>query len=340
MLEETIRSVNTYQGVVKERNSYFDILRAIAIILVVANHTFHDSTDILTIVISRFIKINVPLFLAISGYFVCAKPIHNKKDYLCFVIKQLKRVYIPLMLFSLPFIFGNGINIRSIVGRTLLSFMGASLYPYYFVFLIAQLYLLLPIYQKVTTKMRLAASCILSFLSIIIVTYLNGYKSADLPLFIYAGLFPVLNMFFAQGCYFRNTNRKYSIIPLLIITPLALVLCGCEDWFWKTYYTPCGTTLTTFVFVFLVVKILFSEVLEKAFNRYNKTLCYKALSKLGRMSFAVFLLHVYIIQWLRNVGLYTNICIIDVVLVLAVSLVILITIERILPKRLHRYIGL
>lgn len=60
----------------KDRNIYFDILRAIAIILVIANHTpWGDTSRSLVVMFYRFVKIAVPLFIAISGFFIC------KKDY-------------------------------------------------------------------------------------------------------------------------------------------------------------------------------------------------------------------------------------------------------------------
>lgn len=323
----------------KERNAYFDVLRAVAIILVIANHTTPTVMGGGTIVALRFVKLNVPLFLAISGFFMSSKTINNFSAYWGFLKKQLPRVYIPLLLFSLPYIFKNGLNLHSIVGRTVMSVLGVAMYPYYFVFLIAQLYLLLPFYQRMN-KTKLVLSCILSFLTVGVVTYYNGYKSADLPLYLFAGLFPLLNMFFAQGCYYNNTGRSYSIKPLMWVLPITLLLSCVEDWFWRTHFTSCGMTVTAFLFLLPAIKLLFSEKVETFCNRYKNTWIYLSLAKIGRISFPIFLLHVYVIQWLRTANMLTDIWPLKVLIVLLVTTLIILLLEKILPNRLHRYIGL
>lgn len=327
----------------KERNTYFDVLRAVAIVLVIANHTAGVAEDnLIVLVLNRFVKIAVPLFVAISGFFICRKPINSWSGYIQFLYKQLPRVYIPLLVFSLPFIFANGLSLRSIVGRTAMSFVGAGLYPYYFVFLIAQYYFLLPVYQRTTDLGCNFVNVILSFISIAIVTYFNGYLSADIPIYIYVGLFPVFSMFFAQGCYLgKNGNgRDYSIKLLLFILPFALVLACLEDWFWKTYYTDCGLTVSTFIFVYLVIWALFSKKVEGAFGRIAKTKVSRFLAEIGKMSFAIFLLHAYIIRIFERYDLLTSNWCINITIVLLVTIAITYAVEMVLPQRFHRYFGL
>lgn len=327
----------------KERNTYFDVLRAIAIVFVIANHTAGVADDNqIVLVLNRFVKIAVPLFVAISGFFICRKPINSWSDHIQFLHKQLPKVYIPLLVFSLPFIFANGLSLRSIVGRTAMSFVGAGLYPYYFVFLIAQYYLLLPVYQKISTIGGDLVNLIFSLISIAIVTYFNGYLSADLPIYIYVGLFPVFSMFFAQGCYLgKNDNdRDYSIKPLLFVIPFALILACLEDWFWRTYYTGCGLTVSTFIFAYLVIWVLFSEKAEGTFGRIAKTKVSRFLAKIGEMSFTIFLLHAYIIQIFESYDLFTSNWCINIVIVLLVTIVITYAVELVLPLRFHRYFGL
>ena len=327
----------------KERNTYFDVLRAVAIILVIANHTAGVADDnLIVLVLNRFVKIAVPLFVAISGFFICRKPINSRTEYIQFLHKQLPKVYIPLLVFSLPFIFANDLSFRSIVGRTVMSFTGAGLYPYYFVFLIAQYYLLLPIYQRVSTLWTMLVNVIFSLISITIVTYFNGYLSADLPIYIYVGLFPVFSMFFAQGCYLgKNGNdRDYSIKLLLFLIPCALILACLEDWFWRTYYTGCGLTVSTFIFAYLVIWFLFLKKVERVWKRIAKTKVSRFLAKIGKMSFPIFLLHAYIIQSFENYDLLTTNWCINIVIVLLVTVAIIYAMGIVLPQRFHRYFGL
>ncbi|MBK8805442.1 MAG: acyltransferase [Bacteroidales bacterium] len=93
----------------KDRIVYFDFLRGIAIIGVVAIHSsgvgyeYDDSSFnfIGTMAWRQFINFSVPLFLTISGFFASKKEITNKQDYYRFLKIQLPRVLIPFFIWSL-----------------------------------------------------------------------------------------------------------------------------------------------------------------------------------------------------------------------------------------------
>ena len=78
------------------RRPYFDALRGLAIIMVVGIHTvperawaFDTFENILTIVIRLSLNCAVPLFLAISGYFVGSKKIGSRSEYFDFLKRQI-----------------------------------------------------------------------------------------------------------------------------------------------------------------------------------------------------------------------------------------------------------
>lgn len=90
-----------------KRNAYFDFLRGIAIMMVVAIHTFRDTRFEIggvdwAILIRQTLNAAVPIFLAISGYFLSRKSLSVKSECLAFWKKQLPRVYIPCFIWSLP----------------------------------------------------------------------------------------------------------------------------------------------------------------------------------------------------------------------------------------------
>lgn len=115
------------QNNLKKRDDYFDILRAIAIIFVIAIHTFNRIPGIdnskefhlFASIWSTIVSCAVPLFLAISGYFMANKKIHTKTEYLKFIKKQVPRVYIPCFIFSLPYFYwevkANGFRISELL---------------------------------------------------------------------------------------------------------------------------------------------------------------------------------------------------------------------------------
>lgn len=133
-----------------KRIEYFDFLRGIAIFMVIGIHTFSLTTldgglGELKVLFRQVIGCAVPLFLAISGYFLAKKK--KKDNYLSFLKNQIPKVYIPVLIWSLPYLISGlfkGYNPISVFGLYFLC--GFSIY--YFVALIMQYYILLPVLAK------------------------------------------------------------------------------------------------------------------------------------------------------------------------------------------------
>lgn len=126
----------------KERVAYFDFLRGLAIMMVVGIHTYtlgEDSAEV-----RQVLNTAVPLFIAISGYFLSYKRMGNKEDYFSFLKKQLPKVYLPVLVWSLPLYALAIYSGRNIFGQTILLF-ACGLSIYYFVAFIMQCYVVLPI---------------------------------------------------------------------------------------------------------------------------------------------------------------------------------------------------
>ena len=62
-----------------KRNTYFDFLRGFAIMMVVGIHTYTLGED--STLVRQLLNTAVPLFIAISGYFLSQKKMENKDDY-------------------------------------------------------------------------------------------------------------------------------------------------------------------------------------------------------------------------------------------------------------------
>ena len=137
-----------------KHNHYYDFLRGIAIMMVVAIHTFsiaetdlvHHAVDVNTLVRQIF-NCAVPIFLAISGYFLCTKKLDTWADKKNFWRRQVPKVYVPTMIVSLPYLalalkHGNS----PIAAVMMMLVCGFSIY--YFIALIIQYYVLLPVFKK------------------------------------------------------------------------------------------------------------------------------------------------------------------------------------------------
>jgi surface polysaccharide O-acyltransferase-like enzyme len=134
------------------RNHYFDFLRGIAILMVVGIHTYirsnFDSIEgISNIIIRESLNFAVPLFLAISGFFLGKKDLSTKDNVIMFWKKQIPKVYLPCIVWSLPLfalaIYHGGNMLENLI---LLFCCGYSVY--YFIALIIQCYALLPLLLK------------------------------------------------------------------------------------------------------------------------------------------------------------------------------------------------
>ena len=92
----------------KQHITYFDFLRGIAILMVVGIHTFSSTANFETfqggfqIVFRQILNCAVPIFLALSGFFLGRKKFTTKTDVLNFWKKQIPKVYLPCLIWSLP----------------------------------------------------------------------------------------------------------------------------------------------------------------------------------------------------------------------------------------------
>ena len=125
-----------------KRNTYFDFLRGLAIMMVVGIHTYTLGKD--STVVRQLLNTAVPLFVAISGYCLSQKRMENKDDYFAFLKKQLPKVYLPVLVWSLPLFALALYSGSSIIKQTIMLF-GCGLSIYYFVAFIMQCYVVHPV---------------------------------------------------------------------------------------------------------------------------------------------------------------------------------------------------
>ena len=91
----------------KKHIPYFDFLKGIAILMVVGIHTYKMDNDSIITLKNLLINISncaVPLFLALSGYFIGKRNFSNFSQISNFWKKQIKTVYVPCLVFSLPWL--------------------------------------------------------------------------------------------------------------------------------------------------------------------------------------------------------------------------------------------
>lgn len=133
----------------KIRIVYFDFLRGLTILMVIAIHTFSivdlTSDSNFEIFLRQILNCAVPIFLAISGFFISKG---NKVGTYCAFLKhQIPRIYIPCLLWSVPYLLLY-LNHNGDVFKALFYFIFCGFSIYYFIALIIQYYILFPVLIK------------------------------------------------------------------------------------------------------------------------------------------------------------------------------------------------
>lgn len=190
----------------EQRIDYFDFLRGIAILKVIGIHTYlnHYSSNV-AIIVRQILNCAVPLFLAISGYFLSKKHLTTFEEKKKFWIKQIPPIYIPCLVWSIPWLLLSIIHNHSVIISLAYFFLcGYSIY--YFVALIIQYYFLLAVLKKMNNPFWRGV-CLISGISIVIVSYLLYFKGYDIPLLIYAGFAPLWIAFFYLGILLSERSR-------------------------------------------------------------------------------------------------------------------------------------
>lgn len=336
-----------------KRDDYFDVLRAIAIIFVIFIHIFNripgvDNSNEFHPFISvwrTIISCAVPLFLAISGYFMAKKKVNNQNDYKAFLKKQIPRVYVPCFIFSIPYFYWevkfSGFKITELFN---LLFCGYSVY--YFVLLIMIMYILLPFLQKMSKSTKgVILSVVISIAFMILWTIIKLYNpSREFPLVASAIMFPMWIMFFVVGLYYGDGKKikiTNSALILLILATIGLALFETNYITQKAGFIYASREKTTnSIFSFFVITLLLNMHRRSHFNSFVG----KSFSYIGRISFGIYLLHMYVHMYIFLFlnRFYPEIELSQSVLILTILLIsiLVITIAKKINSRLAtKYLG-
>lgn len=338
---------------VKERDNYFDQLRGIAIIAILAIHIssviadkiFVDTINFSFLYVYRqLLNFAVPLFLFVSGYFLAKKDVSSVSKYKSFIFKQANKIIIPYVIYTLIFILidhhnGETITFRS-VSQNLLT--GNVISPYFFIPLIFQYYLLLPLLQKFNNFKGLMISVVINILYFIGLYAYRFGLSTDIPNLYYALVFPAWIIFYQYGLYSGKFGLpKKSIISLLLLA-VSIVLLFVEANFWMSEknlfsFAISQIRLSSFIYSFCLINVL---VTFKLF--YSKF-----LSRVGLISFGIFLTHMFILVYflapiVLNTELYFNQPLYQIVilfLLVIIDYLVIIMLQKIFPKKLSQILG-
>ena len=319
--------------------THFDFLRGIAILMVVGIHTFPSASwdnpnDVLLIAIRQILNCAVPIFLALSAYFIANKKIDTSKDIFSFWKKQIPKVYIPCLFWSTPYLIlsiSNGGNILKHV--VYFFFCGYSIY--YFIALIIQFYLLTPLLVKIN-KIGGVMSIIISVLSI----SLYVYSDLQLPLILYAGPFIMWTMFYVQGIYISRMNRDYSYWILLLVLLLCILLQIIESkYLFALSGRGFGIKASAYIYSTVIIFLLFSQRLQHKYES-KKNLIKRFIEYIGQISFGIYLIHMFVLSLVSKYFDIQN-WIINWGIVLTFTILIIQILKAIFPAKITgKYLGI
>ena len=322
-----------------KRNTYFDFLRGLAIMMVVGIHTYTLGKD--STVVRQLLNTAVPLFVAISGYCLSQKRMENKDDYLFFLKKQFPKVYLPVLVWSLPLYAIALYSGSSIIKQTILL-LSCGLSIYYFVAFIMQCYVVLPIinnYISGNKRRVVIVSCLISFAWIAGVMYMNTIQGKGIPLILYAGPLPCWLMFFVLGVMIgHKPERNYSIILPMVIAILGFILSVIEtDYLLDHYGKGVGIKPSSFIYSAGMIFLMFSNKVENLIRRTGAI--YRFMIWIGSLSFGIYLIHCYFISFFVK-RLPIDSWLLQWSLALFLTVVFILILRKLLPTKYHKYLGI
>ena len=333
----------------KQRNEYFDFIRGIAIIFVVGIHVFTINDSDCTIIqysniaLRQVFNCAVPLFLAISGYFLSRVNLDTQQQRLLFWKKQIPKVYIPCLIWSIPYIYKSiFVNNFPVINCLILYFL-CVFGVFYFIMVIMQCYLLLPYIKCYCTKQGTILLAAVSLLSVFLMNIFYQ-RFATLPF----GLVSTLGWathwlgFFAIGIYLANfSSREYKLR-----LPIGILLAGLFLSFFETQIWPetmgerFGYRISAFIYSYGVILLLFSRRIEMLFLNSNSIMG-KIISYIGVISFGIYLIHytLIIIHYKLIEFVPVDNWLVKWFVTLFVSILFIVVTKRLFPKFAKKYLG-
>lgn len=257
----------------------------------------------------------------------------KQQDRRSFWKKQIPKVYIPALIWSILYFalsIKHGDN--PIVALGMLICMGYSIY--YFIALIIQCYLLLPVLQKADSLHSGGVILAVSILSGIAIAWFGSNK---LPLIVYAGPFTTWLVFFYVGVILSKSERTYNIRRYFCLLPVSVIAMMVEAYLLDMNgQNGAGLKPTVYIFSLLMILILFSKQVQELYNE-NNTLN-QIISYIGRISFGVYLIHCIVLMILSHI-INTNVWVVRWFLAATISILIIMISRRFMPERVNKYIG-
>ncbi len=321
-------------------NKKIQILRAIAIIAVLITHTYYTLNKEIELIFFPICGFGVGIFLFLSGYLTKI----NKKSYKETILKRLKKLLIPYVIWTLVFSFAR--NNLNIIKNLLLADEPTI---FYYIFIYIELTLLTPFIVKLLKSKYWILGFVITPISILITNYLFPFVFS-----INLGYFKSLNcfqwfIFYYLGMILGSSFKKINISnkKLVICYIVTLIISFLEGYISYKYFPNVNLHESPMRFSMMIYSIVLCLL---SYNWLNKgdikkiNKFEKLLIVVGNYSFGIYLSHLFINQILtfifKHIGLLNYyIFPINFSLVLIFSVMAIFVFRKIFGTKIASYIG-
>ena len=286
----------------ESRLEYYDFVRGIAVIMVVAIHTFdsvyaYETLTLAGVFVRQLLNCAVPLFCVSSAFFLINKDTENYRAYL---FPHVLRVWLPLLVYSLPWfaadVWQNGGSITSA-----LKLIGGGYSVYYFAGVVVQFYVLLPLFQKYRVLRNVGVMGLITLL------WLVGFVYSP-ALFLNGRVILCWIVYFALGAAYAKDGMKSRVSVRLCAAGCiaAAVLCCAESVFLTTAnesLSGVGIKPSAVLFSVCACALLYADRCAQAYRSGAVT---RRIARLGRFSYGMYLGHLYVLWAGGKICAYTG----------------------------------
>lgn len=200
-----------------------DILKAIACILVIINHTSSyllTNENYLNFYKIEFVlcRIAVPIFVMSTGYLMCTKKLTLKDS-----LKKIFKVFIPLFIMSFLIYFLQHKNMDFYFFKNF--FQNPITEPYWYIYMLVGLYLIMPFLNQIVRNINIKEYVFLIMLTLIIPAFLkllpfeiSSYWLLTIPNYIIG--------YYLMGSFFYKVHEHPKFIQLSGLLFIVLYIVG------------------------------------------------------------------------------------------------------------------
>lgn len=320
----------------KDGNIYYlDILKIIACLFVIMNHTIvyiqqytnQVSTAIFYAINFSFYKMAVPIFIMTTGLLLLGKESSYK-----YIFKKIFRILVPLIAFSLfLFIWNTGIK-NFFTFKFLIDFFSnpISIHLWYLYMLIS-LYLITPFLQKMIKSFNERDYTAFIIIVLIIPSALSlfqNFMSFKISSHFLSAIFPSIIGYYVAGKYFGEIKlTKRNVIISWIILFLSALCMGLSMYIPYSLGGELSFKYDNYVNIFVVLSSLSLFYIIRYYieRKEFKTITKRCIKEVANCTFGIYLIHFVVnnkfYEILSRFGLYNISPIIGTILVVLITFI-------------------